>query len=76
MLDWFIFCGIVGLLAISSGVIMHNRNLQDITYIIGGIFLEIYSIHLGEWVFIVLQLVFIVSAAYDFIKRFAIEYKS
>lgn len=64
----FKVAGSIGLILICLGIIKKTRKTQDIYYIIGGIFLEIYSIFLGDIVFIVLQLVFSLSALYDYIK--------
>jgi hypothetical protein len=61
--------GVIGLLIVCRGVITKNRKKQDILYIIGGLFLELYSILLGDVIFMVLQLVFILSAAYDLAKN-------
>lgn len=65
----FKFIGIIGLTAISVGIILKSRQKQDIVYIIGGLCLEAYSIYLGDWIFIGLEAVFIVSAVYDFVKH-------
>jgi len=64
----FKIIGAIGLLFISVGIITKERKNQDILYILGGVFLEIYSIYLGDWIFIILQIVFTFSAVYD-IKR-------
>lgn len=65
----FKFIGIIGLVAISVGIILKSRQQQDIVYIIGGLCLEAYSIYLDDWIFIILQAVFIISAVYDFVKH-------
>ncbi len=65
----FKIIGAVGLLLISSGIITKKRKTQDIFYILGGVCLEIYSIYLGDIIFIILQIIFILSAVYDLIKR-------
>ncbi|PIU79567.1 MAG: hypothetical protein COZ28_02580 [Candidatus Moranbacteria bacterium CG_4_10_14_3_um_filter_44_15] len=64
----FKFIGALGLLLISIGIVNKKRFIQDILYIIGGICLEIYSIHLGDLIFIILQIIFIIAAIYDSIK--------
>jgi lipid-A-disaccharide synthase-like uncharacterized protein len=61
--------GAVGLIFICTGVMTKTRKKQDILYIIGGICLEFYSIYLGDLVFIVLQIVFILTASYDLLKN-------
>lgn len=60
--------GAVGLLLISAGIINKNRRTQDLMYIVGGVCLEIYSIYLSDLIFIILQIIFTVSAIYDLIK--------
>jgi len=64
----FKFIGALGLLLISIGIVNKKRFIQEILYIIGGICLEIYSIHLGDLIFIILQIIFIMAAIYDSIK--------
>jgi len=64
----------VGLLSIISGTLMISRKRKirrRYTYpllILGGIFLEIYSIYIQDPIFIILQGVFIISAIYGLIK--------
>lgn len=64
----FKIIGAIGLLVISFGIINKERRTQDILYIIGGICLEIYSLYLGDLIFIILQIIFTVSAIYDLMK--------
>ena len=64
----FKFIGAAGLLVISFGIINKKRRTQDILYIVGGICLEIYSLYLGDIIFIILQIIFTISAIYDLIK--------
>ncbi|MCA9364332.1 MAG: hypothetical protein KC736_00345 [Candidatus Moranbacteria bacterium] len=64
-MDIFTLVGGAGLLLISTGVITKNRTKQNILYIIGGIFLGIYSAYLENMIFIILQLIFVLSAIYD-----------
>lgn len=62
------FIGAFGLLLISIGIVTKDRRKQDILYIVGGVALEAYSIYLGDYIFIVLQIIFTAAAVYDFIK--------
>ena len=64
----FKIIGAIGLLVISFGIINKERHTQDILYIFGGICLEIYSLYIGDVIFIILQIIFTVSAIYDLIK--------
>lgn len=64
----FKLIGATGLLLISAGLLLKNRKRQNILYVIGGICLEAYSIYIGDIIFIILQIVFILSAIYDFLK--------
>lgn len=66
-MDVFKILGALGLILITIGVMTSHRKRQDILYIIGGIFLEIYSIYLEDMIFIVLQIIFTVAAIYDLI---------
>jgi lipid-A-disaccharide synthase-like uncharacterized protein len=60
--------GIVGLLLISYGLWVKNERHQDVVFIFGGIALLAYSIYIQDIIFIVLQAVFLVSAAIELIK--------
>lgn len=64
----FKIIGAVGLVLISIGIITKKRLSQDVLYIFGGICLEIYSIIIGDLIFIILQLIFTISAVYDLIR--------
>ncbi len=61
----FKIIGAFGVVFIAIGVLINNRKRENILYIIGGLCLEAYSIYLGDMVFIVLQIIFILSAIYD-----------
>lgn len=64
----FKIIGVCGLLVISFGIINKERRIQDILYIVGGICLEIYSLYLGDLIFIILQIIFTIAAIYDLLK--------
>lgn len=65
----FKLIGAAGLLLISVGIITKKRSRQDWLYIAGGLCLEAYSIYLGDLIFIILQVVFTVAAAYDLLRK-------
>lgn len=65
----FKFIGALGLLLIISGIVAKKRATRNSIYIIGGILLEIYSIYIGDLIFIVLQAVFTLVAVYDLIRE-------
>lgn len=60
--------GIVGLLLISRAVWVRDEKWQNILFIIGGTSLLVYSVNLGDKIFIILQLVFIASALSELLK--------
>ncbi|MCB9358525.1 hypothetical protein H6503_01215 [Candidatus Woesearchaeota archaeon] len=66
---FFTIIGAVGLILITYGIVTKGRKLQDYLDILGGICLEIYSIHIGNVIFIVLQLVFTGTAIWDFFRK-------
>ncbi|MFN3966638.1 MAG: hypothetical protein ACK4JE_02935 [Endomicrobiia bacterium] len=68
MIDFPKIIGALGIILISIGIITKKRKIQDIFYILGGICLEIYSIYIGDLIFIILQIIFTLTAIYDFIK--------
>jgi len=63
-----IIFGIIGLLAISFAIWLKNERRQDILFVIGGASLLVYSISIGDIIFIVLQIVFIVSALVEILR--------
>ena len=67
-INTFKLIGAIGLILISVGLLLTNRKHQNVLYIIGGVCLEIYSIHIRDTIFIVLQIIFILSAIYDLTK--------
>lgn len=68
MAEIFKIIGAAGIILISIGIITKNRKLQDVQYILGGICLEIYSLYIGDLIFIILQIIFTLAAIYDFAK--------
>ena len=74
IIDIYTIVAIIGVVAIILGtyLISSKKNIRKrYTYpllILGGIFLEIYSIHIGDLVFIILQLIFIISSIWGLIK--------
>lgn len=64
----FKLIGILGVLLISLGIVYKKRKMQDELYIFGGICLTVYSVFIGDAIFVVLQLIFIAAAVYD-LKR-------
>ena len=67
-MNFFELIGGLGIILISIGIIIKRRKAQDIFYICGGICLETYSIYIGDIIFIVLQIIFILAAVFDLIK--------
>ena len=68
MTDIFKLTGALGIILISIGIISKKRKIQNVYYILGGLCLEIYSIHIQDTIFIILQIIFILAATYDFLK--------
>jgi hypothetical protein len=64
----FIIFGIIGLLIISFAIWLKNERKQDILFVVGGISLLIYSISIGNVIFIVLQVVFIASSLLEILR--------
>ena len=60
--------GILGLLAITVGVILTHERQQDVVFIVGGVLLAGYSAYRGDPIFLLLQVVFIVVAVAELIK--------
>ena len=71
----FKIIGALGIILISIGIINKKRRIQDIYFICGGLCLEIYSIYIQDFIFIILQIIFILAAVYDFVKIKSLENK-
>lgn len=63
-----IIFGIIGLVLIAAGVWVRDEKNQDRVFILGGLFLLVYSWHIGDTIFIVLQIVFVVSVLFELVK--------
>lgn len=64
----YLIFGAAGLLIISFAIWSKNERKQDFLFIIGGVFLLIYSIDTDDIIFIILQIVFIASALVEILK--------
>jgi lipid-A-disaccharide synthase-like uncharacterized protein len=60
--------GGLGILLISIGLLKKKKLSTLYFHISGGVCLEIYSLHLGDPIFIILQAVFIAVASYEIYK--------
>ncbi|MBI3631877.1 MAG: hypothetical protein HY225_00300 [Candidatus Vogelbacteria bacterium] len=60
--------GAIGLTLITAGILIKDRKKEDLLYILGGLLLEIYSIYIKDTLFITLQIIFTISAIYDYTK--------
>jgi len=61
--------GILGLVFIIVGEILRRKKQQDLVFVAGGLLLCAYSIYLNDLVFIILQIVFVLVALYDYFKK-------
>ena len=64
----FKIIGALGLILITIGVIVKNEKKQNWYFIVGGTCLEIYSIYIGDLIFIILQAIFTLATAYDLLR--------
>lgn len=69
MIYIFKFIGAFGVLLISAGIVNKKRKTQDLLDIAGGLCLAVYSIYVGDVIFIILEIIFTLTAFYDFLKR-------
>ena len=60
----FKIIGASGILLISFGILNKNALRANTSHLFGGICLETYSIYLGDFLFIILQAIFISVASY------------
>jgi len=60
-----IIFGILGLLAVAYAVWVRNERRQDFLFALGGLLLLVYSIWIRDFVFIILQIIFIASVLFE-----------
>jgi len=56
--------GAIGLLMISYGILLREAKKRNIIFCFGGLGLLIYSIYIKDIIFVILQLLFILSSVY------------
>jgi len=64
----FLILGILGLIFVTLGVLQRQEIKSDYLYVLGGLFLVIYSLSIKNWIFIILQVVFILGSLYEILK--------
>ena len=64
----FKILGALGLVLITIGVLLKKKKTVDILFIFGGLLLLTYSISIKDPIFIPLQSIFTLAAAYDIFK--------
>jgi len=57
--------GILGLIAVTAGVLARQTMRRNAAFVVGGITLLFYSLAIGDGIFALLQLIFTVSAGYE-----------
>ena len=61
--------GILGLVLIIGGVLVRQRKDRDLIYTLGGLCLTVYSISIGDAIFIAMQIVFTSVSLYDYLRN-------
>jgi len=64
-----IYFGIIGLIIISYAIWLKNETKQNVLFVIGGVCLLIYSFLIDNLIFMILQAVFVLSAAIEIAKK-------
>jgi len=60
--------GIIGLLIVSVSIWDKKEARQDVLFVVGGMLLLIYSVSIGNAIFSILQVVFMLSALVELLK--------
>lgn len=60
--------GVLGLIFVIFGLLQRKEIKEDIFFLIGGVFLIVYSIYLRNAIFIILQAAFILATIWEIIK--------
>lgn len=66
-MNLFELIGAIGLVLIIIGVMVKSREKQYLLFMGGGILLGTYSVYIQNLIFIILQIVFILSAFYEYL---------
>jgi len=69
VINAFGIIGAIGIIFLSIGILNKKRQLQDKYYALGGIFLLVYSISIKNIIFIIVQVIFTLTAIYDLNKK-------
>ncbi len=65
---FFITIGAVGMLLITTGILIKKEIKQDWLFVAGGTLLLVYSIYLHDPIFIPLQIIFTATSLYEIYK--------
>lgn len=68
MINIYEIVGIIGFIFILLGIILRKQKEEHIFFIIGGIFLIFYSYSLNSYIFVLLQISFIIASLYELIR--------
>jgi len=60
--------GAIGLVIITAGVLIEDNRKQSRYFVVGGLCLLVYSIHLKDPIFIPLQIIFTAASLYEIYK--------
>lgn len=68
MIDVYHVPGILGIIFLVSGILLKKKMKRSPLFILGGIFLGIYSYIIGDLIFITLQIIYVVVSVYEFFR--------
>ncbi|UCD03900.1 MAG: YgjV family protein [Candidatus Woesearchaeota archaeon] len=68
MINIYDLFGIIGVIFIVVGILLRNRKEEHIMFILGGLLLGIYSIYLKSYIFMILQIIVVLSAVYELVR--------
>ncbi len=60
--------GVLGVILISVGIMKREEIKEDFYFILGSLCLEAYSLYIRDVLFVILELIVLFSALYEFIK--------
>ena len=68
MINVYDLFGIIGVIFIVVGILVRNRKEEHMMFILGGLLLGIYSIYLKSYIFMILQIIVVLSAVYELVR--------
>lgn len=68
MIELYQVVGILGVIFLISAILLKKRMKRTPLFILGGVFLGIYSWFIGDVIFIALQVIYTIASVYEYFE--------